>query len=281
MKNNIFKLIILSVGMISGCSVPSKPTPDAYKGPVATIYDTNKYLGPEKGYFFELESIDGGSIQSSSEATRIASSGSGFHMSPVLKNRKVPAKKSVLTIRGVTSYAAPILSFGGGNLNIKGNVQLMLKANENYYVKGQLSEKYKAIWLEDSRGRVISNKIEIGDKSKQKINKEQFINSSQYSTVRIFNTTEGIRNFMGAGRMKVSINGKSYGTIKSKEYIQIKLKAGKHQIDLSHWDLVTLKSNHPVNINQENTFLGITTTPRSNVLSIDEAMPKGYRFIKR
>lgn len=281
MKNKIYGLIILCIGFISGCSVPSKPVPDNYKGPTASIYDSNRYLSAQKGYFFELNSVDGRTVTSSSEATRAANYGSGLSMAPVLKNREVPAKKSVLSISGVTAYAAPILSFGSKNLSIKGDVQVALKPNEKYYIKGQLSEKYKAIWVEDSRGKLISKKIETGDRSKQTVNKERPIDSSQYSTVKIFNTTDGIRNLFGAGNIKVSINGNSYGTIKAKEYIQIKLKAGEHKIKLSHWDLFTLKSDHLVNVNQKNTFLGITTSKYSNVLSEEESIPNGYKLLKR
>ncbi len=83
-------------------------------------------------------------------------------MEPFLESRQVPAQQCVLFLEGVTHVAADILAFGGGLYHVEGEVTVTLQANKVYSVKGILSKKYSAVWLEDADGHLISAKIEKG-----------------------------------------------------------------------------------------------------------------------
>ena len=43
---------------------------------------------------------------------------------------------------------------------VEGDVEVDIKEREVYFVKGELSKEYSAIWLENSKGEIVSPKIE-------------------------------------------------------------------------------------------------------------------------
>jgi hypothetical protein len=81
-------------------------------------------------------------------------------MDVVTTRREVPAGKVKLYLQGVTHVAAPILALGGGMYGVEGSVEVTLLEDEYYSVAGTLSKEYSAVWLEDSAGNVVSQKIE-------------------------------------------------------------------------------------------------------------------------
>ncbi len=155
------ELLALSlVVFLSGCATIPKPLPDNYKGPVTEIYDSSDQVSGTKVYFFELSKVDGRTIKTSSWETYEYNYGKGFNMSVQTNRRYVPAKKSVLTIEGVTHYAADILALFGSGYSVSGEVEVELEEDKDYYVKGKLSEDYSAVWLEDDEGNIVSEKVE-------------------------------------------------------------------------------------------------------------------------
>ncbi len=155
-----YGIIAVLIGtLLVGCASTPKPLPDNYKGPVTAIHDSQERVSGTKVYFFQLSKADGRTIKTSSWETYEYNYGKGFNMTPQLNHRFVPAKKSVLTIEGVTHYAADILAIFGSGYSISGDVVVELEENRDYYVKGKLSEDYSAVWLEDNEGNVVSEKI--------------------------------------------------------------------------------------------------------------------------
>ncbi|MFT6046889.1 MAG: hypothetical protein ACI9WC_002600 [Arenicella sp.] len=152
-------LLLVIVFFIQGCATFT-PVPEGYAGPLVTIEDTSNIVSNTKVQFFELVKVDARNVSSSSYETRVLNEGSGISMTPVISKRQVPALKSTLSIQGVTYFAAPILAIGGGNFNVKGDVDMELKEDETYSVRGELSKTYSAVWVEDSKGNVVSQKIE-------------------------------------------------------------------------------------------------------------------------
>ncbi len=149
---------------LGGCISAPMPIPRDYHGPLAKINDTSSPVSSTKIQFFELAQVDGRAVQTSSASTYRKNYGHGFYMEPQLESRDVPAKTCVLTIEGVTHVAADILAFGGGMYHIKGDVSVTLEPSKVYSVKGTLTKEYCAVWLEDSAGHIVSNKIEKGTK---------------------------------------------------------------------------------------------------------------------
>ncbi len=71
---------------------------------------------------------------------------------------EVPAGPCVLGIEGVTHVAADILAFGGGMFQVEGDVTATLEPDKEYFVKGVLGKEYRAVWLEDATGHIVSTK---------------------------------------------------------------------------------------------------------------------------
>ena len=159
------KKIAIIIGLfvlLSGC-VTHKPIPDDYDGPLARVSDTAFRLDSSQGYFFELTNVDGRDITTSLESSSQASYGKGFSLSIVTESRQVPAKQSQLQLKATNYYAAPILMLKGGNYSVEGDVNVNLEANKTYYIKGELSKTYSAVWVEDAQGNIVSEKIEKKD----------------------------------------------------------------------------------------------------------------------
>lgn len=151
--------LAITILLLEGCTTISSPIPEGYKGAIATLHDTMSGQTSKKVYIFEVLKINDKNILTSSSATYSFNYGRGMQMKPIIEQRKVPAQTSTITIRGMTYFAAPILAFGGGDYHITGNVSLNLKPNEHYYVKGVLSKSYKSVWIEDSKGNIVSEKV--------------------------------------------------------------------------------------------------------------------------
>lgn len=163
MKSRLIALVAVFVAL-AGCVSAPMPVPTGYSGPLARISDTSTPVSSTKIYFFELSSVDGRPVQTSVASTYTANQGRGFYMEPKLETRDVPALKCVLKIEGVTYVAADILAFGGGMYHVEGDVTVTLEPDKTYFVKGELSKEYSAVWLEDASGNVVSTKVEKGEK---------------------------------------------------------------------------------------------------------------------
>ena len=159
---NLRCLPLLLVLCLSGCVTAPAPIPAGYTGPRATITDTSKPVSSVKICFFEITKVDGRKVDCSAEATFRANYGHGFSMDPIVLSREVPAQACVLAIEGVTYVAADILAFGGGMYHVNGEITATLESGKVYFVKGELSKAYSAVWLEDAGGHVVSSKIEKG-----------------------------------------------------------------------------------------------------------------------
>lgn len=158
------KLFILGLTiMMVGC-VSYQPVPEGYQGPLSLIKDTSTSVSSTKEQFFELSKVDGRSVQTSSGVTYERNYGRGMAMTVATTERSVPSQECTLSIQGITHVAAPILALGGGMYSVKGDVNVTLEESVTYYIRGELSKEYSAVWVEDSEGNLVSNKIEKKEK---------------------------------------------------------------------------------------------------------------------
>lgn len=153
-------LLLLNLLVLSGCVSAPAPVPAGYNGPLAAIADTSNPVSSTKIQFFQLAAVDGRTVRTSSAATYQQNYGKGFYMEPVLETRDVPAQECILHLEGVTHVAADILAFGGGMFHVKGDVKVALEQGKKYFVMGELSKEYCAVWLEDAAGQPVSPKVE-------------------------------------------------------------------------------------------------------------------------
>ena len=144
---------------ITGC-VSYNPIPDGYSGPLALLSDTANSISSSKAHYFQLVKVDGRSVETSTMYALEKNYGRGLSMTAFTTGRKIPVGKSVLSIEGVTYFAAPILALKGGNYSVRGEVEVEIKAEETYFVKGTLSKNHSAVWVENNQGNIVSKKVE-------------------------------------------------------------------------------------------------------------------------
>lgn len=146
--------------LLASCTAPSVP-PD-YTGPLAHLTDSVTPRDTRSADFFYVSRIGDFPVDDSIAATEGSNRAAGLDKKPVVIERDVPAQPAIFTINGTTRYAAPMLAFTNPAYEISGQVNFTPAANHAYVVKGQLSEAYSAVWIEDQEtGAVIGSKIEI------------------------------------------------------------------------------------------------------------------------
>ena len=143
--------------------------PDAAGAPVAAvavIRDSAKFTSQNRADIFYLSKIGETKIEDSYMRTAQRNAGQGMVMSTALVERNVPAQLATFTISGHTRYAAPILALTSGPqlLGVTGTVTFAPEQYKRYVVKGELGERYSAVWIEeelDGGGtRMVGNKVE-------------------------------------------------------------------------------------------------------------------------
>lgn len=155
--NRIIATLLFCVAL-TGCA--TKLVPDDFAGPTATLRDSNVPDSIKKADFFYAGQVDGKTIQNTFSRTVERNSGLGLYMKTVSHERRVPIKKMTVRLEGRTHYAAPILAlFGDETYNVSGEVTFQPKPGRTYVVKGVLGKGKSAVWIQDSRGRIVTKKV--------------------------------------------------------------------------------------------------------------------------
>jgi hypothetical protein len=147
---------------ISGCVTYAPSVPDGYVGPQAVLADSAKTYSTSKADFFVAVQIDGADVDNSLNETFRRNQGRGMRMTPYFISRPLVAEKPIkVAIKGKTHYAAPIQAITGTVRQVEGVVEFTPKANVRYIVRGELSESYSAVWIEETESRqLVGQKIE-------------------------------------------------------------------------------------------------------------------------
>ncbi len=224
--------ILLLVGsvILAGCTT-NMPVPEGYKGALAVIHDSVKPQDKTLAYFFELTKVDGRPVTSSTMSTRENNYGQGFHLSSTINERQVPAIDSTLSIQALSYYAAPILALGGENYEVRGDVKVSLKPNQHYYVKGDLSKNYSAVWLEDSNGKIVSEKIQKGVAPTTKIEESRKTNAAK-AELYLFNTASVMHKIDGTDSITITLDDKRVGAVAAGQYVKVDTTVGNHRVTL-------------------------------------------------
>jgi hypothetical protein len=136
--------------VLLGCA--TKPIPEGYTGPKATIRDSGASQGPSQATFYYLSAINGKTIDESLSTTRHANYGRGLQMTPKLVEREVQADRELeLTLDATVAYAAPILELihSGSMYRATQVIRFQPEPNGVYIVKGELGPDKSSVWLED------------------------------------------------------------------------------------------------------------------------------------
>jgi hypothetical protein len=155
-----FVFAVAAALLLASCT--SNPVPEGYDGPLARVTDSVTWLGRSSADFFYLSKIDGRTIDESLSATNRSNSGRGMIMDPVTIDRRVPARTATVTIVGRRHYAAPILEMARTVYQVSGEIEFTPLPDHSYVVKGILSDKYSAVWIEDKDSReTVGRKVEV------------------------------------------------------------------------------------------------------------------------
>lgn len=145
--------------LFTGCA--SSPLPENYSGATAIIRDSVVPINNSRAKFFWVSKVDGRTIESSPEKTRIENYGRGLNMQPKIVERKVAAQKLTVRIEAGISFAADILALTNKSYAVGGEVELKAEPNKVYVVKGTISPETSSVWIEEAAtGKVVSAKID-------------------------------------------------------------------------------------------------------------------------
>ncbi|MBC8210269.1 MAG: hypothetical protein H8E21_04320 [Gammaproteobacteria bacterium] len=161
MKKTGLLLFLLGTILLNACATtPPSALAEEYKGPMASIQDTEIEIDKGKANFFFVSHIDGKQISNSRSETMGASLRQGNNLSKVLLVHQVPAQNHRLTIVGRTVYAMPIRALTGTVYEIKGEVEFSPQPDGRYIIKGMLSDEKSAVWIESIANGEIIKKVE-------------------------------------------------------------------------------------------------------------------------
>lgn len=93
--------------------------------------------------------------------------------------------------------------------------------------------------------------------------------------VIFFNDAGFLNSMDGTSAIELTVNGKYYGRLAAKEYIQLFLGKGKFNINLVHYDLFKFETNHELMVN-DHLYVETSASPISNTFEVMEAKPTGF-----
>lgn len=148
--------IIASLILLSGCVAFKSPIPEGYIGSTATISDSYSNHEGSTAHFYIVNKINGQFIEDSGYKTRVVNSGRGFNMTPTMVSRDVATVKQTITIAGFVQFATDGQAMFGDSMLVSGDIVFTPLENETYIVNGKLSKNGSEVWLENSKGEIVS-----------------------------------------------------------------------------------------------------------------------------
>lgn len=158
----IFKYLVSICFIIPllGCA-PYGAIPKGYQGQVVTIWDNINKVSSSNAHFFELISVDGRKIATSSFDTRDRSFKIGFAMDTTPLSRDIPVNSQVLYIGGFNYLVADIFGLSDFIYRVKGSTKVILKKGITYMVNGKVDDEYAIVWIEEENTGIIVSDIVI------------------------------------------------------------------------------------------------------------------------
>ena len=98
--------------------------------------------------------------------------------------------------------------------------------------------------------------------------------------VLIYNGANILHKMDNTARLNIWLDQKPLGQIRPSEYVIINLKKGKHHFKVLHIDVVNMRSEHEVEIDEETKVIRIKPTLTSNKLEVTNEFPKNFDKFK-
>jgi len=157
-------LCILFTAFLSGCVSFKSAIPPGYTGDRATISDTFSNHEGSTAHFYVVNKVNGLDIEDSGYKTRVVNHGRGFNMTPAMVSREVAAVEQNITIAGFVQFATDGQAMFGDSMLVSGDIKFTPNVNEIYKVNGKLNKKGSEVWLENSKGEIISKIVKASPK---------------------------------------------------------------------------------------------------------------------
>ncbi|MFD2914020.1 hypothetical protein [Psychroserpens luteus] len=94
--------------------------------------------------------------------------------------------------------------------------------------------------------------------------------------ILIYNGANVFHKIDNTARLNVWIDDKPLGQIKPNEYVIINMKNGKYTFKVLHKDVVNMRSEHVVDINEQTKIIKIKPNITSNKLEVTNELPENF-----
>lgn len=98
--------------------------------------------------------------------------------------------------------------------------------------------------------------------------------------ILIYNAANILHKMDNTGRLNIWLDNKPLGQIRPSEYVVIKLKNVKHHFKVLHIDVVNMRSEHEVKVDNDSKVIKIKPTMTSNKLELTNEFPKNFETFK-
>lgn len=99
-------------------------------------------------------------------------------------------------------------------------------------------------------------------------------------TILIYNGANILHKLDNTARLNIWIDDKSLGQIRPSEYVIINLEYGKHHFKALHIDVVNMRSQHDVEIDENTKVINIKPNVTSNRLEVTNELPERFEKFK-
>ncbi len=105
------------------------------------------------------------------------------------------------------------------------------------------------------------------------------LNDLGNGNILIYNGANFLHKIDNTARLNIWIDQKPLGQVRQDEYVIISLKKGKYLFKVLHIDVVNMRSEHEVEIDDKTKIIKIKPTLTSNKLELTNMFPENfYRF---
>ena len=157
-------LCVLLAGFLSGCVSFKSAIPPGYTGERATISDTFSDHEGSTAHFYVVNKVNGLDIEDSGYKTRVVNHGRGFNMTPTMVSREIAVVEQNITIAGFVQFATDGQAMFGDSMLVSGDIKFTPNVDQTYKVNGKLNKKGSEVWLENSKGEIVSEIVKVSPK---------------------------------------------------------------------------------------------------------------------
>jgi len=106
------------------------------------------------------------------------------------------------------------------------------------------------------------------------------LNQLGNGNVLIYNGANILHKMDNTARLNIWLDQKPMGQIRPSEYVIVNLGKGEHLFKLLHIDMVNMRSEHKVEINDATKIIKIKPTLTSNKLEVTNELPSNFEKFK-